>query len=128
MSVHKQSQITVPVVHIFGFLCHLVSKSTKDNLVSAEKVALAALVRFYSKMTFYVSSQMACLNRCIVALVAFKWFLSFVNFHMCPQSSCPSRGKVALLDCIYRISLHSEFSSASSNCLPKQMHSCIGCT
>ena len=109
MSVHKQSQIQVPVVHIFGFLCHLVSKSTKDSLVSAEKVALAALVRFYSKMNFHMSSQMACPNRCIVALVAFKWFLSFVNFHMCPQSSCPSRGKVALLAFVRffsRVNLH----------------------
>ena len=48
-------------------------------------------------MIFLVSPQMAYLNRCKIALVALVWFFSTMSFDMFPQTVCPGRYKIALI-------------------------------
>ena len=61
------------------------------------KVALVAFVRFFSRVSFQMGPQMACLIWCIVTLVAFVWFFSRVSFQMCPQMACLNRCIVTLV-------------------------------
>ena len=60
------------------------------------KLALVAFVRFVPRVSFHMSSQIACLNCGIATLVTFVWFLSSVYFEMYPQFACLGRCILAL--------------------------------
>ena len=73
-----------------------------------------------------MSSQITCVNRCIVTPAAFVWVFSSVCFQMSRQNA--SRKECVWSHCICAIFLQNEFSNVTSNQPTQQMHSRIGCT
>ena len=68
-------------------------------------VTLVAFVRFFTRMSFQMSPQIARPNRCIVALVASVRFFSYVSFQMSRQSAHMFRCKVTYVALILFFSL-----------------------
>ena len=89
-----------------------------------KQISLAAFEPLSPRVSFQMSSQIACQNRCKVALVALVRLFSGVNFQM--LSNYPSEQMHCHIGCIFTTFFQSEFSNIFSNCVPKQMHSRIG--
>ena len=93
------------------------------NVRGAVKVALVASERFFSRVSFQMSSQITCQNRCIVALVAFRWLFPVWVFKCFLKSS---EWRDAMSHWLNLNNFSPEWVFFS-NCPPKRVHSRIGC-
>ena len=58
---------------------------------------IGCICTFFSRVSFQMCPQIACLDRCIFALVAFVRFFTRVSFHVHPQITCPNSCKITLV-------------------------------
>ena len=72
-------------------------------------VTLVAFVCLFSTVRCQMCPQIVCPRRCIVILVAFVWLYSNVWFQMCPQIVCPRWCKVTLVAFVWLYDIISLF-------------------
>ena len=93
---------------VFKFFRH--GERLEKKSISGFYQILVAFVGLFSSVSFQMSSQIAGLNRCIVALLA----------------NCMSEQMLNLIGCICTTFLQCEFSNVFSNRLSEEMRSRIG--
>ena len=87
------------------------------------KVTLVTFVEFFSRVSFQMSSHIACQNGCIVALVSFQWLFPVWVFKCFLKSS---EWRDAMSHWLNLNNFSPEWVFFS-NCPPKRVHSRIGC-
>ena len=104
----------------------LFSNVSSNRLIEQMQSHISCMCVVFSNVSFHISSQIACLNRCKVTIVADVRNFS-IKFFSNVFSNCLLGQMQSRIGCTCMVFLQSEFSNVSSNGLSEEMHNHIGC-